>query len=99
MSAAIRYFVIAAGAGHPHRRYALLAADGRTVIGLQISRPDGLEVPRPADVRWCPRAFIGGDEPRLQAPAPRFHNVDAAAHARARGNAARKLRRVRKETC
>lgn len=98
MSTPQRYFVTAAGAGHPHRRYALLAADGRTVIGLQISRPDGLEVPRPADLRWCTRPFIGGDEPRLQTPAPRFHNVDAAAHGRARDNAARKLRRVRKET-
>lgn len=89
MSAPQRYFAVAPGIGHPHPRYAVLDTDGRTVVGLQISRPDGVEIRPPGNVRWQLRPFVGGDGPRTPAPA-RFHNVGAAAHQRARHNANRR---------
>lgn len=90
MSRPATYFVLPPESGRTHARYALLADDGRTVIGTQHSRPDGAEVDRPADVRWQPRPFIGGDAPRPPPLPARFHNVGPEAHARARRNAARR---------
>lgn len=34
------------------RRYCLLGSNGRTVVAVQASRPDGEEVPMPCAVAW-----------------------------------------------
>jgi hypothetical protein len=44
-----RYFAL--GQVGQYTRYAILSGD-HTVIGTQISRPDGVEVDRPAVLRW-----------------------------------------------
>ncbi len=46
------------------RRYCLLGSNGRTVVAVQASRPDGEEVPMPCAVAWTPPA-----ERTLLAPA------------------------------
>ena len=48
-------------AGSPHNRYAVLAADGRTVVEIHVSRPDGEEVRRPEQLQWRIRPYIGGE--------------------------------------
>lgn len=52
------------------RRYCLLALNGRTVVAVQASRPDGEEVPMPRAVAWArpaERALIGPAPKRLHA--------------------------------
>lgn len=48
------------------RRYCLLAWNGRTVVAVQASRPDGEEVPMPRAVSWSAPA-----ERKLLAPEPK----------------------------
>lgn len=67
---ATRYFVLGRVPGTAHNRYAVLAGDGRTVTGVLISRPDGVEVPWPANVRWRIEPFVGG-----KIASARFNNV------------------------
>jgi hypothetical protein len=52
-----RYFVEPAT---PHRpaRYCIL--DGSAVVHTQMSCPDGVEVPRPAHVRWATQPWSAG---------------------------------------
>ena len=50
-----RYFVLGPVAGTPFTRYAVLHGDN-TVWDTQVSRPDGLEVERPAVLRWRHKA-------------------------------------------
>ncbi len=45
------YFILGPVPGTMHTRYAVLAGD-HTVTSIQISRPDGVEVERPAGIRW-----------------------------------------------
>jgi len=46
-----RFFVLGPVAGSVHTRYAVLHGD-HTVWSVQVSRPDGVEVDRPAVLRW-----------------------------------------------
>ena len=67
-----RYFTLGPVAGSPFTRYAILER-GR-VVQITVSRPDGLEVDRPADVRMALQPF--GSGPIAQAY---FNNVRSAA--------------------
>ena len=67
-----RYFLLGDVAGSPFRRYAILE-HGR-VVQIVVSRPDGIEVERPANVRMALRPFGSGPI----APAY-FNNVRSAA--------------------
>lgn len=46
-----RYFILGLVPGTPHTRYAVLHGE-HTVWSVQVSRPDGVEVERPASLRW-----------------------------------------------
>lgn len=46
-----RYFVLGPVLGTPYTRYAVLHGE-QTVWTVQVSRPDGREVPRPDHLRW-----------------------------------------------
>lgn len=46
-----RYFTLGPMHGTPYTRYAVLAGE-HTVTALQISRPAGVEVPKPAHIIW-----------------------------------------------
>lgn len=62
MSAA-RYFILGQVAGAPFTRYATL--DGpHLVTEITISRPDGIEVPRPAHFRTRIAPYFGGEVAR-----------------------------------
>jgi hypothetical protein len=57
-----RYFVLGQVAGSMHRRYGVLAPDGRTVVSVQASRPDGVEVEHPGRaLRWNVQPWYGGE--------------------------------------
>lgn len=98
-----RYFVCGRVAGTPHRRYAVLCERGRTVVAVQASRPDGIEIAPPAGVRWQVQPFL---PPARSAAAPAsYNNVHAAALSRARqragiqgGRASQQRNRAPKET-
>ena len=69
------------------RRYCLLDSDGNTVIAVQASRPDGLEVPMPVCVVWslkASRVIVAPEPKRLHAAG----GIDIA-----RGRAPRKSRK------
>ena len=46
-----RYFILGPIPGSPYTRYAVLSGE-HTVIGTQVSRPGGVEVPRPNVLRF-----------------------------------------------
>jgi hypothetical protein len=69
-----QYFTLPPEPGKPHARYAVLARDGHTVIGVQASRPDGDEIARPARLTWQLRPFAGG-----AVKTPWFNNVPPSA--------------------
>ena len=46
------YFSLGAVPNTPHTRYAVVAGDGCTVLGTQVSVPDLVEIERPAVLRW-----------------------------------------------
>lgn len=55
-----RYIILGPVTGSGHTRYGILADDRRTVREITITRPEGVEVPVPANVRWKVEFFIGG---------------------------------------
>lgn len=48
------FFTLGPLTGTPLTRYAIVAADGQTVIGVQVSMPDTdlLHIERPTHLRW-----------------------------------------------
>lgn len=55
-----RYITLGQINGSPHQRFAVLDQRGHTVVQVQASRPDGIEVPRPSQLSWRVEPFIGG---------------------------------------
>lgn len=51
---ALRYFVRPLGGVAANRYFVLDARHGDTVVRVQLSKPDGEQVPPPAGVRWRP---------------------------------------------
>ena len=51
MSGPARYCLLGVVPGSHYMRFGVLGGD-HTIVGVQISRPDGAEVPKPAHPRW-----------------------------------------------
>ena len=86
----VAYFRLGAIAGTQHTRWAVLRGE-HTVVSVQISRPDGVEVPRPERVRWKRRDTA---EARLAAAVPSWNNVHGERIVAARQRAGEQARKV-----
>lgn len=69
------------------RTYYVLGADGRTVVEKLASCPDGIEVPRPADVRFslAPWSPSPGDRSQNAKKRTATYGPDSPPFGRARG--------------
>lgn len=65
----VRYFILGRIDGCPNTRYAILGGP-HTVVEIVASRPDGVEVPRPATFRIRLASYFAGEVAR-----PWFNNV------------------------
>jgi hypothetical protein len=84
-----RYFVVGRLRGSPHTRYAVLHGSEAEV---QISRPEGVEVPAPDHVRFVRPQFSGGTGAALY-----FNNVRSAARSQSLRRAGEKSQRAAAE--
>jgi hypothetical protein len=87
MSSARQYFALAPKPGTPHTCYAVI--ERGVVVEILVSRPDGIEIERPAEYRVRLRPFVGGP-----LAAPGFGTVRGEALAKARLRAGEKAKRL-----